>query len=256
MWQMIAGLASSLLGGLFGGKGPKIDQTNLNEAFAKLNEQYKGANNPYYEGVMRNLLEYFQGGGSASEQNRNKALGQVERTVGNAIPDYQTRMQNMQAKAGIFLPGTVASKGIADVATKAAFERSRGYQEVNERFDTRLDQNKGLAMSTAGNYASMLKNLAVQIASQQGNLAINKGQQDMQRSSMGTNWGQMLQGFGGSLLGGAFGGGDWDIGNQWASSPGGGGGGGNLLGWHGGRAPDIFSSMPSMMGYRSLYGNF
>ena len=245
MWGAIAGIGASLLGGLLGGGGPKIDETNYNEAMQWLTEQYKNAQNPYYEGVMRQMMDYFAQGGTATDANRQKAYSQVLAPINQMIPDARTRIQNSMARAGIMTPGTVQNKFETDAATKAAFSRGQAIEGVNQRFDERLDQNKALALSSSQQFASLLRNLSMQAAGQKGQLALGQQSQQLQRSTMGTNWGQMLMGLGGSLIGGWANGtggwglqpvqGNWDIGNQW---------GGNLMGT---------PSIPGFTDYQSPY---
>lgn len=204
MWQMLAGIGSSLLGGLLGGGGPKIDKANMDQAMGWLTDQYNLAQNPYYEGVMRQMIEYFGKGGTATEANRQKAYSQVLAPINSMIPDARTRIQNAMARAGIMNPSTVSNKFESDLATQAAFQRGQAIEGVNERFDQRLDQNKSLALQSSQQFASLLKNLSLSAAGQKGQLALGQQAQDMQRSQLGTNWGQMLMGLGGSMIGGAF----------------------------------------------------
>jgi hypothetical protein len=201
MWGAIAGIGASLLGGLLGGGGPKIDESNYNEAMQWLSEQYQNAQNPYYEGVMRQMIDYFAGGGSATDSNRQKAFSQVLAPINTMIPDARTRIQNAMSRAGILTPGTVQNKFETDIATKAAFQRGQAIESVNQRFDERQDQNKALGLSASQQFASLLRNLSMQAAGQKGQLALGQQAQQLQRSTMGTNWGQMLMGLGGSMIG-------------------------------------------------------
>ncbi len=221
-WGALIGAGMSLAGGLLGGGKPKIDTSTYDQAQSWLANLYNSYQNPFYEGNLQQMIQYFTKGGTATETNRQKAFSQVLAPINRMIPDERTRNQNAMARAGIITPGTVQTKMENDLATQAAYLRGQAIEGVNQRFDERLDQNKALAMSSSQNMAQLLKQLSLQTASTSGQMALQEMQQQLARSSMGTNWGQMLGGLGSSMLtqgasrwfggGGAAGGGTYGSG--------------------------------------------
>lgn len=197
----VPGLISAgvgLFGKLFGG-GPKIDQKILDEALAnyrKILGQF-GSDKGYYSNYLRGGLDYFAKGGSATEENRQKALGGALSSINQMIPDARTRMQNEQARSGLFLPSTVSMKSDIDMGIKNSWERATAVEEVNNRFNQMMDKNKSIAAQLSAAQVAQLNNLISALTESEGRL----GMQDKALNAQTANQGFSLSGLFSSLLG-------------------------------------------------------
>lgn len=191
-------MGAGSLGKLFGG-GNKIDQKILDEAlknYSKLFGEF-GTNKNFYSNYLNSGLDYFSKGGSATESNRQRAVGTALSGVNQMIPDMRTRMQNAQAQAGLFLPSTVMQKGELDAGIKSAWQRATTIEEVNQRFDKTMDANKAIAAQLSSAQVAQLNNLLTALTESQGRLGLEDKALNAKISQQGFNLGGMFS----SLIG-------------------------------------------------------
>jgi hypothetical protein len=216
-------MGTGILGKLFGG-GQKIDQSILDSAlkqYSKLFGQF-GSEKGLYSNYLQGGLDYFSKGGSATEKNRQMAIGGALAPINQMIPDARTRMQNAQARAGLFLPSTVSAKSDIDMGIKNSWERATAIEEVNQRFDQTMDKNKAIAAQLSQAQVAQLNNLLSALTQSQGQLGLEDKALNAKISQQsGFSLGNLFS----SLIGGGAG----DLMKSLQSLFGGGGDGGGFL---------------------------
>jgi len=194
----LIGLGTGIFGKLLGG-GPKIDQGILDAAMANYAKLFSGfrSDKGMYSNYLMGGLNYFDKGGSASEANRQKALGAALGPINQMIPDARTRIQNDQARAGLFLPGSVSAKTDIDMGIKNSWQRASAIEEVNQRFDQTMDKNKAIAAQLSAAQVAQLNNLLATLTQSQGQL----GMQDKMLNAQTAKEGFSIEGLFNSILG-------------------------------------------------------
>ena len=148
----------------------------------------------HFNPILDRLLGYFEEGGSASEENRQKAVSQVLAPINRMIPDARTRRANQLAESGINPTGGQAIKIQRDDQVAADRARADAIGRVEQEFSERADRNKGIALNTTAQQIGQIRSVLPQILGQEGNLIGDMSRNALEYDMAQSQWWQALLG--------------------------------------------------------------